>query len=450
MSDVDANLRDPALVEAEPTKAFFVSMLVRDIDLGDSVVDLIDNCVDGARRQRGPGPYEGLWVDLRFDSTSFEIEDNCGGMDISIAREYAFRFGRDEDDPQRVDHSIGQFGVGMKRTLFKLGNRFVVESRTTTNSFTIDERVDEWRTRDDWNFRFTAYSDEDSRDLEECGTAIRVDELHGGVATELELEAFENELVRDVRLKHLRALAAGLAIRVNGVDLQAEQLRLVENDDIKPARWSHVYNGNREAVSLSMLVGVANASGSDGGWYVFCNDRLILGPDQTHATVWGPRAGLGLPGFHPEYHEFRGYAFFDSRDSSRLPWTTTKTGVDEDSAIWKHARRQMAELSKDVVRFLRLADRQADAARNAGEEDRADIAQNVLARSEPIPIDQVVGATQFECPTVDFTGLEPDFQFIRYRKRRREYEQVAELLGTDTPGEVGERTFDYFLRKHGD
>lgn len=450
MTNVDANGRDPAIVEAEPTKEFFVSMLTRDIDLADSVVDLIDNSVDGARRQRGVGPYDGLWVDLRFDGTEFRIEDNCGGMDISIARDYAFRFGRQEDDPQRVQHSIGQFGVGMKRTLFKLGKHFVIESRTTNNSFTIDENVDQWASRDDWNFRFALYSDDDDRAPEECGTSIRVDGLNPGVSAELALEAFQNELVRDIRLKHLRSLASGLTIRVNGIELQAEPLRLVDNTDIRPARFTHTYNGQGAPVTLTLLVGVARASSSDGGWYVFCNDRLVVGPDQTHATVWGPRAGLGLPGFHPEYHEFRGYAFFDSSDASRLPWTTTKTGIDEDSAIWKHARRHMGELSKDVTQFLRLADRQGDAARNAGDDDRADLAQNVLRRAEPIPIDQVSGAPRFEFPDVDFTGLEPDYQFIRYRKPRREYEKVADLLGVESPGEVGERTFEYYLRKRGD
>lgn len=41
---------DPNLVLAIPTKDFFISMLIRDIELLDAVADLVDNCVDGARR----------------------------------------------------------------------------------------------------------------------------------------------------------------------------------------------------------------------------------------------------------------------------------------------------------------------------------------------------------------------------------------------------------------
>ena len=33
---------------AIPTKQFFVSMLTRDISLADAILDLIDNCLDGA------------------------------------------------------------------------------------------------------------------------------------------------------------------------------------------------------------------------------------------------------------------------------------------------------------------------------------------------------------------------------------------------------------------
>ena len=34
--------------QASPTKQFFVSMLTRDISLADAILDLVDNCLDGA------------------------------------------------------------------------------------------------------------------------------------------------------------------------------------------------------------------------------------------------------------------------------------------------------------------------------------------------------------------------------------------------------------------
>ena len=32
--------------QASPTKRFFVSMLTRDINLADAILDLLDNCLD--------------------------------------------------------------------------------------------------------------------------------------------------------------------------------------------------------------------------------------------------------------------------------------------------------------------------------------------------------------------------------------------------------------------
>ena len=37
--------------QASPAKRFFVEMLTRDIELADAILDLLDNCVDGALRR---------------------------------------------------------------------------------------------------------------------------------------------------------------------------------------------------------------------------------------------------------------------------------------------------------------------------------------------------------------------------------------------------------------
>src|SRR4051812_10996539 len=111
---------DPLKVNAKPTKDFFISMLVRDIELFPAIADLIDNSLDGARSLRGSSRFDGLRVDVTVEPERFVIHDNCGGISVTTARDYAFRFGRPEGFTP-IAHSIGQFGVGMKRALFKLG-----------------------------------------------------------------------------------------------------------------------------------------------------------------------------------------------------------------------------------------------------------------------------------------------------------------------------------------
>ncbi len=65
-------------ISAEPTKAFFVEMFTRDIPLEQAILDLVDNCIDGAKRTpvAGPLPFDGRSVTITFDAASFRIIDN--------------------------------------------------------------------------------------------------------------------------------------------------------------------------------------------------------------------------------------------------------------------------------------------------------------------------------------------------------------------------------------
>src|SRR5690348_9458536 len=88
-------------VRSTPAKSFFVSMLTRDIELADAILDLLDNCVDGALRSRteeltAKDSLEEYWAHIDFDETMFRIEDNCGGIPWKLAKDYAFCLGRPE------------------------------------------------------------------------------------------------------------------------------------------------------------------------------------------------------------------------------------------------------------------------------------------------------------------------------------------------------------------
>ena len=120
---------------ANPTKAFFVTMITRDITLEDCILDLIDNSVDGAWRCEGSRPM-GLADDadlskysIFIDASSerFRIGDNCGGMTLDDAINHAFSFGRRAMDTY-ADYSIGVYGIGMKRAVFKLGKDIRIRS----------------------------------------------------------------------------------------------------------------------------------------------------------------------------------------------------------------------------------------------------------------------------------------------------------------------------------
>src|SRR5690606_29593413 len=94
---------------ASVAKEFFVYMITKDIQLEDCILDLIDNSIDGARRvlqrsskdgQKADSPPDqnaslsDFKVALNLSSDRFVIEDNCGGITLADAKDYAFHFGR--------------------------------------------------------------------------------------------------------------------------------------------------------------------------------------------------------------------------------------------------------------------------------------------------------------------------------------------------------------------
>lgn len=429
---------DPSLVLARPTKEFFVSMLVRDIELLPAVVDLVDNSVDGARRHK-PDDYEGLYVHITADKSSFRITDNCGGIPIDVARRYAFRFGR-ERGVQRDKHSIGQFGVGMKRALFKLGTAFTVVSRTTTDSFDLEVSVDDWLLEPDlWDFHFTNYKEKERRAFAKTGTEIVVSPLHLQVRETFGDSGWQAKLGAELRLKHRDALTRGLVIELNGRRVEAIKLDLVDQKPFRPSiKRLNLKAASGAKVTVQMICGLSSSEPQLGGWYVFCNGRMILGPDQEDTTVWIGKSQQGLPRYHDEYARFRGYVFFDSDDAAALPWTTTKVGVDGDSRLWQGVRSIMQEMSKPVIKFLRDLDR----TRDEGE----DAVYEKLAAMKPVPLHKVsTGASTFHPPAVKVPPAGEKPQRIAYHRSKEQVNVAKRLLKVTTTTAVGEKTFDYFM-----
>src|SRR4051794_23614529 len=117
------------VIDVFPAKRFFVESLTRDIDLADAILDLLDNCVDGARRvglKAGDRPYTGYSAAITFNSEKFIVEDNCGGIPLKDAKASAFCFGRPAKYAAKADGTIGIIGIGMKRAIFKIGKSCVV------------------------------------------------------------------------------------------------------------------------------------------------------------------------------------------------------------------------------------------------------------------------------------------------------------------------------------
>ena len=442
---------NPNIINASPTKEFFIHMLTRDIPLTRAILDLVDNSVDGARRLRPEGNYDRLWVRIELDSKHFRIADNCGGISVEVAREYAFRFGRPKE-AEGTPGSMGQFGVGMKRTFFRLGRHFVVRSTTTDSRFTVDVDVDKWMADGDspesWHFKFTELETGLRIKEKDTGTVIEVDRLLQNVADAFSLGNFQSRLAEEMSHAHALTLDRELAITLDRLPIKHDPQELFASKLLKPGYVEKSYTSEVLAgksgppVQVKLYAGVSERSLHDGGWYVFCNGRLVLRADQTDMTVWGERNQMRM--YHPDFAFFRGFAYFDSDDGSLLPWTTTKTGVDTDAPIYKAVQREMIEMTKPVLAFL------SQLAKEKAMEGPEGPLEKAITTAHTTQVQSVTRPSAFVAPAPPPMPTGPRRQRIQYDKPLTEVEKAKKLLKVRSFTAVGEKTFEYFMKYEGD
>ena len=181
-------------VLAEPTKNFFVTMLTRDIALMDAIMDLVDNCVDGVHRElkkstgkKGQYIYKGYHAEITLSENEFLLRDNCGGIPLDVAKQYAFRMGRSDDyhDDDKLE-TLGMYGIGMKRAIFKMGFQADVTSWHEKHTFKVHIPKN-WVTLKEWLFDCSILKKSDLKGiLKETGTAVRISNLHAAISKQFQ------------------------------------------------------------------------------------------------------------------------------------------------------------------------------------------------------------------------------------------------------------------------
>jgi hypothetical protein len=452
----DDHHADPKRVKAIPAKRFFVGMLVKDIELVPAIIDLVDNSIDGGKRirpQASERRYEGLRVELSVSDKRFEISDNCGGIDLNWARDYAFRFGR-ADDVDGPLGEVGQFGVGMKRALFKLGRAFTITSTTTSTAFTLPINVDAWMadTSTDWSFELSDIDENANVAIDNTGTLIEVTDLHPTVAAELSSESFVNRLREELRLRQARVVSQGLTITVNGEEVGEFTPQLLTGPELYPIAVHAAVTAGDEPVDMRLYAGIVRLRETDAerddddaedfrdppeaGWYLYCNDRLLVAANRTRLTGWGEAAAS----YHPQYRQFRGYVFLEGA-SRLMPWTTTKTAVDEDSPIFKVVQTAMfdalAKVQAAMNRIKKERQSSPEGSRPAVDAARA---------AQATPLSSITWSSKFTLPEPAPRSPAANVKWIRYSVDPDEFRAVAEELGSSAAADVGRGTFAYYLR----
>jgi hypothetical protein len=435
-------------------------MITKDIELLPSIADLVDNSIDGARSIRPDGDFTNLYVKILVDSESFSIVDNCGGISIDIARHYAFRFGRPPGF-KGVESSVGQFGVGMKRALFKLGDHFVINSTAPSSWFQLTVDVPTWAQEQnpDWSFEFDDYDDTETHPLEKCGTTITVTFLHPEISEDLSQAAVIGQLAGQFSLQHQSAIVGGLDISINGKKLRPNIPTLLSSDLLKPLNYAiRIPTPKGGQVEARIVAGIAAAQKRDdskneadpddfpeppeAGWYVFCNERLVLAADRTEQTGWG----RVMASYHPQYRRFRGYVYLSAKSSELLPWNTTKTGLDLDSAVYRTVREEMY---KALLAVGSVLNRQKSEVGQEEEQGPGPVTR-ALATASEVQVSGLETSATYVAPAAPPrkpSTRPPNPQVsIQYSVDRTLLRRVMAYTKLTSAAQVGKTAFDYFVR----
>lgn len=445
----DINLKR---IEGTPTKELFVFILTRDLSIKDAINDLIDNCIDGAKRLRQDGSYNGLWIDIRIDENSFSIDDNCGGIPINIARKYAFRFGRPAEMPN-TDFSIGQFGVGMKRAFFKLGEAFYVESKHSNSEFAITVNINDWLKKqntdlsEDWSFEFEDdFKEDQNNPVEETGTKIEITPIHEDISKYIIETDFISDLKQDIEFKHMENIYKGMKITVNEEELKCKRPQFLVSDQLKIAEFTKKLSRD---VNLRIICGIGEQVREEGGWYIFCNDRLLLGPEQTSLTGWTGIGGGGVAIYHQQFWRFRGIVYFEAKNSYNLPWNTAKNNIDASSPAFLFARGKMIEMMKPVIKYLNLVKKDRETLPDGSQKEEKPY-EDMIKEAKKVKIENLevkYFERIFSVPSIKIKKESVKFVTITYRKPKEIAEIAKEAIGADSYKELGEMTFDYFVEQ---
>lgn len=428
-------------IDVTPTRALFVEMLTRDIQLDRAVLDLVDNSIDGAKRLR-PGPdadLAGLEIKIVIDGERFEIHDNCGGIGIDTARYYAFRFGRAKG-MTATPGSVGQFGVGMKRALFKFGHKFEVLSKTHSDRFELRVDVDAWEQEEGaWRFAFDESETGLNLNEEETGTDIVVTPLRPDAKSQFGSISFRNSLGRQIEAAQQQYIDRNLRIVFDGKTLLATPWQLLRGQGIEPMHSQSDIELAKGIVKRRIFAGIGRSSPQEAGWYVFCNGRMILSADQSRLTGWergDDEESVTVPKFHGQFARFRGYVFLDAEDASLLPWNTTKTGVDADTDVWRNTYSEMRRAMRPIIDFLNKLDSENDNPRTQRPLSEA------VTRAMLCGVRTITRAGPFVAPELPKGPKPPPWTSIQFSRLKSQVDELKEFYGARTNGELGGMLFD--------
>ena len=414
-------------------------------------------------------PYKGFFAQITATPEKVVIEDNCGGIPQDIAISSAFRLGRPSSAPPEKLETVGVYGIGMKRAIFKLGRTAVVSSEHQGTAFRV-KIAPEWLDEDEnWELNLEAIPATGSN-----GTKIEVTDLYPEIKREFSPESsnFLSDLNGVIRELYAVIMGKGFSVKLNEDDLEPIEFKLLvsagkDQGVINP----YVFRGRIGKVEVEVVVGFyrkpltdaeideesesPRADLAQAGWSIICNDRLILRSDKTAVTGWGTDS---VPRFHNQFSSIAGVVTLRSSNPQLLPLNTTKRGIETSSDVYfrllEYMRTGMRKFITYTNQWKSKMDEtkgQFEAATPRPASEIPDVIpqegyKNISARK----IGDDAEAVEFQPSLPEPPKEKSDKRRISFSKSVNDIRLVAKDLVDDEdapPSAVGEACFDSVLDK---
>ena len=460
-----------ATISASPVKSFFVSMLTRDITLEDTILDLLDNCVDGIIRSKKSDrdkPYKGYRAEIDFNADLFTISDNCGGIPWKM-HNYAFRMGKPTNTPVDAAGTVGVYGIGMKRAIFKIGKYCLITTQNGPDRYEIEIATPWFTDEKDWNLT-PKYTRKPST---EDGTTIVIGALNDGIKEQFDKDRdkFTGELIDIISTNYAYIINKGFQVKINGQTVKPRDTKLIFDinplGDKAPAIQPYIFKTKTDdGVEVFLAVGFTRPiptqseieseqeqkrfSSEDAGWTIICNDRTVVFCDRTELTGWGD---AGIPRFHTQFIAISGIVEFKSDDASKLPTTTTKRGINANLPIYAQIKNKMREGMRQFTDYTNKWKGKADEVKKQMQDGNLLSLNEIKEFSQKVDFNRTIrsfpAGEQYK-PTLPMPKkIEPTKRRITFVKDLSEINRIAEYLDTpySDPSEIGVKCFDIVLEE---
>ncbi|WP_348764339.1 ATP-binding protein, partial [uncultured Henriciella sp.] len=354
-------------VDTSPDKQFLIDTFSRDASAIDCIFDLLDNSIDAGSahlRTLGAKPdlegllktYDPIEIKLFVSARGVKIVDNSGGMSSADLENSILKFGHRSAQP----FSIGMYGVGLNRAIFKLGEHTTISTHTGKERSHVSLDMTSYRSDDDeW-----LIEGETETSKAQAGTTIEITSPPAPIIRHLSDTSFVDRLSTEASIRYCRFLERGLTLNINKNSIQPRSVVVRENGLFKPLTKNFQ---TPSGVRVSIVAGqheehrfkrepdydlaTNTALGSEYGWSVSCNGRVVVRADRSPKTGWDQN-------WHNEFNGFVGSVSFSAENGELLPWNSPKNDVVVSDDTYQQVLEDMRNFTRTWRRFISSMKRQ--------------------------------------------------------------------------------------------